>query len=216
MEIGSPNLFLAKFFFVHFFYGLAILANSNINTDRSSLLALKSDIKFDPRQILAKSWVPENAICSWIGVSCDSLHNRVIGLNISNMGIVGSIPPEIGNLSFLVTLDMDKNCFYGPIPPPIFNLPLLEIMTFKNNTLWGNLPIHMCKNDSLPKLRELRISFNNLYGEIPSSLGQCSQLELISLYKNHLVGNVPRGIGNLTLLTEVYLGKNNLSGMSLY
>lgn len=218
MERGSQIWFLAKFFFVPC---LAIVANSsNINNDRFSLLALKSHMKLDPHHILTKNWVPKKgSICNWIGVSCDDSlhnHNRVIGLNISNMGLVGTIPPEIGNLSFLVTLDMDKNMFYGVIPPPIFNLPFLEVMTFKNNSFSGNLPIHMCKNNSLPKLRELRISFNNLYGEIPSSLGQCSKLESISFYKNQFVGNVPREIGNLTLLTRLYLGHNNLSGMSLY
>lgn len=40
-------------------------------------------------------------VCSWIGVTCGSRHQRVIALTIPEMGLKGTIPPEIGNLSFL-------------------------------------------------------------------------------------------------------------------
>ncbi|KAH6787265.1 hypothetical protein C2S52_006817 [Perilla frutescens var. hirtella] len=189
----------------------AIVANSNIDVDRASLFALKSLITSDPHNILTKNWTTKTSICNWIGVTCDSFHTRVIELNISSMGLEGIIPPEIGNLSSLISLDMNDNLFYGPIPPSIFNMSLLEVLTLKHNGLSSRLPIDMCKY-SLRKLRILRISYNMLYGDIPSSLGECSKLELLSLYSNNLGGEVPRELGNLTLLLGLFLGVNNLNG----
>ncbi|KAL1542106.1 LRR receptor-like serine/threonine-protein kinase GSO1 [Salvia divinorum] len=192
---------------------LAFVANPN--TDRSSLLALKAHITSDPHNLLMKNWTTKTSVCNWIGITCDPLSNRVTGLNISDMQLVGVIPPEIGNLSSLTSLDMNENSFYGPIPASLFNISSIQVITLRGNALSSQLPIDMCKH-SLHSLRLLRLSFNKLYGEIPSSLGRCSSLELLSLYNNSLVGEVPKEIGNLTLLTQLFLGFNGLNGMSSY
>lgn len=85
---------------------------ANIDTDRSSLIALKSAIQSDPLDQVTRNWSGESSsVCSWMGVTCDSREKRVTQLNISHMGLVGTIPPEIGNLSFLVSLDMSENSF---------------------------------------------------------------------------------------------------------
>ncbi|XP_042016571.1 probable LRR receptor-like serine/threonine-protein kinase At3g47570 [Salvia splendens] len=186
-------------------------AKSDINPDRSSLIAFKSRISSDPNNILSQNWRNESNICSWMGVTCDSRYHRVTQLNISSMGLVGTIPPEIGNLSFLVSLDLSENSFHGPIPSSIFNMSSLEVLNLRNNSLSSSLPIDMCKHN-LHGLKRLRISYNKLFGEIPSSLEHCSQLTYVSLATNNFSGHVPTQIGNLTLLQELYLGSNNLSG----
>lgn len=101
---------------------------ANLNTDHSSLIALKSQIQSDPLDLVTRNWSGESSsVCSWMGVTCDSREKRATQLNISNIGLVGTIPPEIGNLSFLVSLDMSENSFQGPIPPSIFNMSWLQI-----------------------------------------------------------------------------------------
>ena len=40
----------------------------------------------------------------------------------------GSVPPELGNLSSLETLDLASNDLTGSIPPELGNLPRLEIL----------------------------------------------------------------------------------------
>ncbi|KAL8518181.1 hypothetical protein ACS0TY_009519 [Phlomoides rotata] len=193
-------------------HGLASKPNSNTSIDQSSLLALKSCITSDPHNKIGNNWMIKNSICSWIGVTCDPDFNRVIALNISNMELVGRIAPEIGNLSFLVSLDMNGNSFHGSIPPSIFNMSSLEVLKLRNNSLSSSLPIDMCKHN-FHRLKTLDISYNELYGEIPSSLDKCSQLEYISLYLNKIVGHVPRKIVNLSELHMLDLGGNNLNGM---
>ena len=189
----------------------SITTNTNINTDLSSLLALKSHITPNPHNILMKNWTSEANVCTWVGVTCDSRYNKVTRLNISSMGLVGTIPPEIGNLSFLVSLDISENSFHGPIPPSIFDISPLQVLVLRNNSLSSSLPNNICKQ-SLHKLKRLRISYNKLYGELPLSLGQCSKLEYLSLYGNNFSGHVPTQIGNITLLQFLSFGDNNFSG----
>ncbi|KAL8051597.1 hypothetical protein ABFX02_06G158300 [Erythranthe guttata] len=212
MEISSfCHFFLLAFLFsVH---NHSITAKtSNIDNDRSSLLTLKSLITSDPYNSLTNNWTTKASVCSWIGVTCDSLHNRVIGLDISNMGLVGTIPPEIENLSSLVTLNLGYNRFHGPIPSSVFNMSLLETISVASNSLSGNLPVDICSHGSLGRLVVLDLSYNDFDDEMPSSLGQCSQLEVLSLFANRFDGKVPRGIGNITRLQQLYLGVNNFSG----
>ena len=212
IEMFSQILLLAPLLAVHCIMNcsLAVVANSNI--DRSSLLVLKSHITSDPLNFLKKNWTTETPVCNWIGITCDSLNNRVTKLNISYMQLVGTIPPEIENLSSLVSLEMNDNFFYGPIPPSIFNISYIQAINLRGNPLSSKLPNNICMH-SLHNLKSLRISFTKLYGEIPSSLGLCSSLEVLSLYNNSLVGEVPKEIGNLTLLTQLYLGFNSLTGI---
>ncbi|XP_016683985.1 brassinosteroid LRR receptor kinase-like [Gossypium hirsutum] len=99
----------------------------------------------------------------------------------------GQIPEEIGNL---------------------LGLELLSITAIKGLT--GSLPNDMCQH--LPKLEVLYLYSNELSGNIPSSMGKCSNLKNLSLSLNQLTGIIPRSIGNLTQLRELYLGFNNLEG----
>lgn len=208
------EFFLQLSLLFHFLmaYGLASTTNSS-NIEQSSLLSLKSHITSDPHNKLTNNWTIGTSVCNWFGVSCNS-HNRVVEVNISNMELGGTIPPQIGNLSFLISLDMSENSFSGPIPSSIFTMPSLEILFLRNNSLSSGLPIDMCKR-GLRKLKKIRVSYNKLYGEIPTSLDHCSQLEYISLLSNNFSGPVPREIGNLTGLHELYLGNNNLIGMCM-
>ncbi|KAL7241980.1 hypothetical protein ACSBR1_014538 [Camellia fascicularis] len=77
----------------------------------------KSCITFNhPHNILATNWSSATSVCDWIDVSCGKRHYRVVALNLPNMGIEGTIPPHIGNLSVLSYFNITSNTFHGHLP----------------------------------------------------------------------------------------------------
>ncbi|CAH2078659.1 unnamed protein product, partial [Thlaspi arvense] len=76
-----------------------------------------------------------------------------------------------------------------------------------NNSLKPNSALF-----KLHHLRNLTLENCDLYGEIPSSLGNLSHLTDLELWGNHLVGEVPASIRFLTQLKNLLLGDNQFSG----
>jgi hypothetical protein len=85
---------------------------------------------------------------------------------------------------------------------------ILEIKLSSNN-LEGEIPESL---GNLEKLRILNLSKNKLQGSIPNSLGQLSNLEVINLFNNELTGEIPKSFGGLLKLKDLILGSNLLSG----
>ncbi|KAJ0083125.1 hypothetical protein Patl1_11934 [Pistacia atlantica] len=131
-------------------------------------------------------------------------------LLLNNNKLQGEIPKELGSLSELEILSLANNSLMGTIPSLIFNLSYLISMDFSNNSLSGSLPDNMCQH--LPNLEEFYMSYNQLTGPIPHSLGQCRMLDSVMLSNNQFGERIPREIGNLTLIKNLYLSENNLIG----
>ena len=73
-------------------------------------------------------------------------------LVLSNNGLTGSIPPEIGNLTNLTYLGLWNNQLTGSIPPEIGNLSNLTGLLLYDNQLTGQIPESIC---------DLNIDWNN-------------------------------------------------------
>ena len=58
----------------------------------------------------------------------------------------------------------------------------------------------------------LRLSYNQLTGEIPAELGSLSRLRFLVLYGNQLTGEIPAELGSLTNLESLWLYDNQLTG----
>ncbi|CAL9234496.1 unnamed protein product, partial [Arabidopsis halleri] len=154
-------------------------------TDRQALFDFKSQVSEDKKRVVLSSWNNSFPLCNWNGVTCGRKHKRVTRLDLGGLQLGGVISPSIGNLSFLISLNLTENSFVGTIPHEVGNLF---------------------------RLQHLNMSFNFLEGEIPASLSNCSRLLNLGLYSNHLGGSVPSELGSLTKLVGLYLGQNNLKG----
>ncbi|KAK2969091.1 hypothetical protein RJ640_025562 [Escallonia rubra] len=116
----------------------AASAVTNITTDEHALLSLKAPIT---------SWSSSvTHVCNWTGVICNR-HGRVAYLNLSNMGLLGTIPPSMGNLSFLVSLDLSNNSFSGGIPKEMAHLRRIKEINLSFNGFTGGLPTYYSRID---------------------------------------------------------------------
>ncbi|XP_059650855.1 probable LRR receptor-like serine/threonine-protein kinase At3g47570 [Cornus florida] len=182
---------------------------TNITRDQYALLALKSHITFDPNVILANNWSTTTSICNWVGVTCGTRHLRVTALDISNMVLHGTIPPHMGNLSFLASLDLSNNSFSGHLPNELVHLRRLKFLNFEVNNFSGDVPPWL---GGLSNLQTLLLSNNSFVGTIPSSLSNISKLETLTLRFNFLQGKIPPEIGSLHDLKLLSMGQNQLMG----
>jgi len=101
---------------------------------------------------------------------------------LSDLGLSGEIPQEIGTLDSLEFLWLEDNQLADSIPPSI---------------------------GELDKLKYLVLSHNQLSGSIPSEIGNLSNLQILKLDNNELSGYIPESICDLTLQ---FHGSNNLFG----
>jgi LRR receptor-like serine/threonine-protein kinase EFR len=197
-------LLLSLFLSVSKFSLAATLSNE---TDEHALLEFKSLIHDNP-SVLA-SWNESLHFCRWVGVTCGHKHQRVIGLNLKDQKLVGTISPHLGNLSFLRSLNLANNSFSGGIPSEVGHLIRLQNLNLSYNSLEGEIPVNLshCSN-----LVNLDLQHNNLVQQIPSELGSLSNLEILNLANNHLSGRFPPPLGNLSSLQQLWFAYNNLEG----
>ncbi|XP_044507769.1 probable LRR receptor-like serine/threonine-protein kinase At3g47570 isoform X2 [Mangifera indica] len=183
---------------------------TDISTDKQSLLALKARISHDPSNLLASNWSTSSSVCHWMGITCGARHLRVTALNISHLGLTATLPPQLGNLSFLARLDIRNNSFHGSLPEECAQLRRLKYLDLSRNSLSGELPARIF--DNLPNLLLLYLHLNFFEGKIPSTISKCKSLQDLSLALNNFTGAIPKEIGNLTQLRAMYLGFNKLQG----
>ena len=77
------------------------------------------------------------------------------------------------------------------------------------NQLSGNLPSLL---GNLSQLTKLGLAFGQIGGTVPASLGGLSKLTDLELEGNQLSGSIPSTLGNLTNLADLELYSNQLTG----
>ncbi|XP_061338243.1 probable LRR receptor-like serine/threonine-protein kinase At3g47570 [Gastrolobium bilobum] len=137
------------------------------------------------------------------------MYQRVTELNLEGYQLRGLISPLVGNLSFLINLNLGNNSFYGKIPQEMSRLLQLQQLSLINNSLTGGIPTNLT---SCSDLKEILLSGNNLSGKIPIEISSLRKLQLFVVQENNLIGGVPPFIGNLSSLTVLLMGDNNLEG----
>ena len=202
-----------------FFHGILLMCMSSClksatvpaianETDRLALLDFKNRITQDPLQIMS-SWNDSIHFCNWLGVTCGPSSKRVMVLNLTTKKLSGSIPPSIGNLTYLTRIDLRNNSFYGEIPQEVGRLLRLQHLNLKSNSFGGKVPANL---SYCTRLRVLAVAENNLIGQIPDHLSTLSKLESLVLGVNNLIGHIPAWIGNFSSLYALSLCRNNFQG----
>ncbi|KAJ0752048.1 putative non-specific serine/threonine protein kinase [Helianthus annuus] len=108
----------------------------SVSSDHLALLEIKSKITLDPQGALT-SWNDSLPFCQWRGVTCGRRHRRVTMLDLQDLGLVGSLSPYIGNISFLGYIYLDNNTLHGSIPREIGHLYRLKVLSLSNNSFTG-------------------------------------------------------------------------------
>ncbi|CAB4304974.1 unnamed protein product [Prunus armeniaca] len=154
-------------------------------------------------------------------------------LHLSGVDIYSTVPDISVNASSLTSLQLDHCGLYGEFPVGIFQLPNVE-----NEFLWptayllGNLhslivfSISSCNfhpnvPSSIGNLTQLSYlsmsSFNDVskgkMGEFPSFVSNLTQLEFLDLSDNEISGPIPRSLFQLKNLEYLSLSRNNFSGL---
>ncbi|KAL3035545.1 hypothetical protein AAZX31_02G258300 [Glycine max] len=80
--------------------------------------------------------------------------------------IQGTIPPELGSLKSLVSLDLYNNNISGTIPPSLGKLKNLVFLRLNDNRLTGPIPKEL---SAVSSLKVVDVSNNDLCGTIPTS-----------------------------------------------
>ncbi|CAF1919138.1 probable LRR receptor-like serine/threonine-protein kinase At3g47570 [Brassica napus] len=202
-------------------------------TDKQTLLEFKSQVSKGKRAVLS-SWNNSFPLCKWTWVKCGKKHKRVTGLNLGGLQLGGVISPSIGNLSFLISLNLTSNGFGGTIPQELGSLFRLKHLFMSFNFLKGEIPtslfncsrlveLHLHSNSlsqvvpwelgSLRKLVLLDLGRNNLKGKFPASLGNLTSLEELSFVANIMEGEIPNDIARLANMVDLQLATNNFSGV---
>lgn len=86
--------------------------------------------------------------------------------------------------------------------------PLVTMVKLSSQNLTGNIPSELTK---LSGLIELWLDGNSLTGPIPD-FSSCPNLKIIHLENNRLTGSIPSSLAGLPNLKELYLQNNMLSG----
>ncbi|KAF3630342.1 putative LRR receptor-like serine/threonine-protein kinase EFR-like [Capsicum annuum] len=209
MEKAFSSFLLIVFLLLHNVLASSAMTLTNITTDQLALLSLRSQIISDPSHFFDENWSPTVSVCHWVGVTCDSRHQRVNSMNLSNMALTGRIPHEFGNLTFLVSLDLESNNFHGNLPQEITRLRRLKFLDLSFNNFSGKVPSWF---GILHQLQFLSLTNNSFTGSIPCSFSNISTLETLNLNFNYIEGQIPKVIGSLLNLRVLKLRGNNLIG----
>ncbi|CAN0891659.1 Leucine-rich repeat receptor protein kinase EMS1 [Linum grandiflorum] len=142
-------LLLTIFFFTIYQPTVAVT-----NPDLEALTSFKTSLQ-TPKAL--SSWNESVPLCNWVGVTCQL--GRVTSLALNSASLSGhippslsslthlrelslsqrKIPPEIGNLKTLITLDLSSNALTGKIPPEFTGLSSLKFVDLSNNLLSGEI-----------------------------------------------------------------------------
>ncbi|KAL1821578.1 hypothetical protein ACET3Z_016447 [Daucus carota] len=201
----------------------------------------------------------DSSHCKWNGIECNNkkrvtsinLYDSYIddefrkldlssfpylkALDLSNCGLYGTIPYEIGMLSRLEYLNLFNNSLTGELPSSLANLTRMDTLIISYNPLSGSIPSGIssgfrkiklldfsnCKfNGSIPdqigmltKLESLTVNNNNLTGNIPSSVVNLTRLQVLDVSVNDLCGSIPLGISSISSMYFLNLGYNKLTGL---
>ncbi|KAG0504688.1 hypothetical protein M758_11G071100 [Ceratodon purpureus] len=162
-----------------------------------------------------------NKAPNWRGVECfsdvaacragtNNCSYFVIGLTLNNASITGALPPAIGNITTLTTLELTGNPdLQGPLPQEIGNIFLYNL-NLRDNAFSGKLP----DLTNAFTLLTIDLSGNGFNGTFPlPQIRELYSLQTLKLARNSFVGGIPQqAFENMTQLADLDLSANEFTG----
>ncbi|AES99989.1 putative leucine-rich repeat-containing, plant-type, leucine-rich repeat domain, L [Medicago truncatula] len=208
------SFFIPLPYFTFHFFSLLLLTHFTSHTfslcnkhDNSALLQFKNSFSVNTSSqpnpyfgcssfsFKTESWQNSTDCCEWDGVTCDTMSDHVIGLDLSCNNLKGELHPN----------------------STIFQLKHLQQLNLAfNHFSWSSMPIGV---GDLVKLTHLNLSNCYLNGNIPSTISHLSKLVSLDLSS---FGDVElklnpltwkKLIHNATNLRELYLDNVNMSSI---
>ena len=184
------------------------VANPGLVQDCKVLLGLRDRLA----RHATLNWNSKTPISEWEGVTLGGAPLRVHELRLTRFGLMGTLPPELGQLVELRKISLWDNRLTGPIPTELGQLTRLVALELPGNYLSGGIPAAL---GNLTSLKVLELHGNFLDGSIPPELGKLRELRILGLAGNLLSGSIPPELGAIAQLKYLYLEQNNLSGCVL-
>ena len=103
-----------------------------------------------------QNWLSSEALAQWFGVQ--ALGVRVEGILLSDNGLTGRIPPEIGQLDAIRSLRLNNNAIGGSLPDEFGDLAVARTIDLSGNNIDGPLPTSVA---NLGELDILLVTGNN-------------------------------------------------------
>ncbi|KAF2929889.1 hypothetical protein DAI22_05g089500 [Oryza sativa Japonica Group] len=147
-------------------------------------------------------------------IKCDCSSNdnticHIIKLRVRKLNVVGRIPAELQNLTFLQDLNLNQNYLTGAIPSFIGKFASMKYLGLGFNPLSGQLPKEL---GNLTNLLSLGISLDNFTGELPEELGNLTKLEQLYIDSSGFSGPFPSTISKLKNLKYLKASDNEFTG----
>lgn len=120
------------------------------------------------------------------------------GLELTNLGMSGSLPGTLALMRNLQVVNFTNNFFSGEIPGTMSKLAGLRVLAMDNNDLSGGFPYF------IPSLDTLSLSNNQLTMNLNASLSSFKNLRFLSLNNNSLSGAIPAAIASLPNLQVLH------------
>ncbi|XP_047970130.1 receptor protein kinase TMK1-like [Salvia hispanica] len=193
----------ALFFFTVFSFLVA--AARSQSGDAAVMQELKKSINA-PSQL---GWTDPDP-CNWKSVTC-SRDKRVTRIQIRQQNLQGSLPPSLGKLTSLQTLEVQNNQLSGALPS-LAGLNSLQTLSVNNNNFTSVPPDFF---DGMTSLQEVSMDYNPFTSwQIPAGLKSASALQKFTATSANISGPFPDFFGAATFssLTNLHLAFNNIWG----
>ncbi|CAN6243110.1 unnamed protein product [Urochloa humidicola] len=150
--------------------------------------------------------------CNFSGITCDASNNRVVAINLAGVPLHGGVlPAEISLLDALSSLTITFCSLWGPIPASVASMPLLRHLNLSNNNISGFFPSGPPAPYYFPTAEVIDV-FNNLTGPLPPFSKSQIRLRNLNLGGNYFSGSIPDEYGDVKRLEFLGLHGNSLSG----
>src|SRR5699024_10293139 len=146
----------------------------------------------------------------------------IYGEKLKGNDLSGTLPESLGNLTKVTEFNVKQNDMSGPIPESIGNMESLKILRLGgqlchpstergawNLSNYPNTSHPECPFSGTPNGKE-RLMTNHFSGDIPATIGNLINLEMLEARSQNFTGTLPETMGNMISLKYLYI--DNMQG----